>query len=301
MRWVVREGRLLLGTVLCAVAVGVGLYVFVYRAGFAPGGVDGLTAVLVHLLESRFGLRANAGLITLLLNLPLLLLAWRYLRPRYVAYTLLYTLTLSLTLSLCAVLGLYQYDCLDPALGHNALLAAIFGGAAQGLTGYMLRIGASSGGVDVIGGMLALRYPHRDLERLIAWVSYAVVLLSFLVFGDLGSLCLSVVAVYTCERVSLLFLRPLRGAIRFEVISPPEEGARVREFVTTTLGRGATVLAARGGYDGGARVVTVCLVGYRQAPELLRFCADLPASFLSYADATGVRGRFARGEDSVKK
>jgi uncharacterized membrane-anchored protein YitT (DUF2179 family) len=289
-----RELPTVVGTLLCAVAVALGLHVFVYRADFAPAGVDGLATMLQYLSGAWFGRRVSAGVFTLALNLPLLVAAWFVLRRRFVLYTLLYTSALSVVLVLLSELSVYQYDCLDPASGNSAVLAAVFGGCAQGLTGYMLRIGASSGGVDIAGAMLARRHPGQALERIISCLSYLVVALSLLVYGNLNAVCLSCVSIFACERVSAAFLRSSRGALRCEMILPPDLLPAVRGFVTEALGRGLTLLPARGGYGGGERICAVVLIGHRQLPELLRFAEAHPDLLLSYGEAAGVRGRFDR-------
>lgn len=280
---------------LSSAAVGTGLHIFVLRAGFAPSGVDGLATMLTYLSGRWLGRTINMGVFTLLLNLPLLLLALRTLPRRFLYYTLVYTLGLSLSLLALEWLGVYQYDCLEG--GRDPLIAAIFGGAAQGLTAIPLRLGGSSGGADIIGTVLAVRMPHRPVERLISYVSYLVILLSLPVFRDLSAVCLSAIAVFVCERVSAAILRPTRGALRFEIVAPPSAAGRIADFVMARLGHGVTVLSATGGYSGEERCVLVSLVGYRRLPELLAFLRREEEVFFSFYEAAGVYGRFrGRGE-----
>ena len=287
-----RELSALALLLLSALLVAAGLHVFVYRANFAPAGVDGIATIVQYLSEEHFSFKINAGLVTLALNLPLLLAAWFVLHRRYVLYTLLYTLALSLFLLLFDAVGLYQYDCIDGA--GDPLIAAVFGGVAEGLTGIPLRLGGSSGGVDIVGSMLAKRAPHRNVERLIAYVSYLVVAVAFFVYRDLEAVCLSVISIFICERVSTVFLRPTRGAFRFEIVASAEAAPRIREFILSRLGHGATVLAAEGGFSGEEREVIVCLVSYRRLPELLSYLKHEDV-FLSYSEVLGVLGNFNRG------
>ena len=156
-RYVLRN---LLLTALCALLVAIGMHVFIYPAAFAPSGVDGIATVL----QSLTGI--NAGLFTVLINAPLLGAAWFVLKKRYVLYTLLYTLLFSFFLFLLARIDFYQYTAAD------RMIPVLFGGLAQGLTGMMLRLGASSGGVDVIASMIQKRLPHRHTETEISWISY---------------------------------------------------------------------------------------------------------------------------------
>ena len=285
-----REGLIVLRTVLVSAAVATGLHVFVYRANFAPSGVDGLATMLQYLSGEVLGHRVNAGVFTLLLNLPLLLAAWARLSRRYVLYTLVYTLTVSLTLPLLDAVSFYQYDCLGG--GGDPVLAALFGGCAQGLTGYLLRQGGSSGGVDVIACLIGRRYPHRQLERVIAWLSYAVVALSFFVYRDVGAVLLSLVSIFACERVSAAFLRTRRGGIRAEIVTSEAEAAAVRRVILSELRHGATLLSGRGLYGGEEKCVTVCLVTYRELPALHSRLSALPGVFCHYTEALGIVGRF---------
>ena len=130
-------------TLLTALLVSIGMHVFIYPNDFAPSGVDGLAAMLQRITG------VNAGIFTFAINLPLLIVAWFLLKRRYVLYTLLYTVLLSGCLVLWESVSLYQY-----VAESDRLLPAVFGGIAQGLTGIMIRLGASSGGVEALQAML---------------------------------------------------------------------------------------------------------------------------------------------------
>ena len=276
---------------LSALLVAAGLHVFVYRANFAPAGVDGIATIVQYLSEEHLPFKINAGLVSLVLNLPLLAAAWFVLHRRYVIYTLFYTVACSLFLMLFDAVALYQYDCID-GLG-DPLIAAIFGGVAEGLTGIPLRLGGSSGGVDIVGSMLAKRAPHKNVERLIAFVSYLVVAVAFFVYRDLEAVCLSVISIFVCERVSTVFLRPTRGAFRFEIVAKSEDAPRIRAFILGKLSHGATVLHGEGGFSGEGREIIVCLVNFRRLPTLLSYLKGEDV-FLSYSEVLGVIGNFDR-------
>ena len=290
-----------LSVILCAAAVALGLHVFVYRADFAPSGIDGIATMLQYASERFWGYRINAGIFTFLLNAPLLIVAWFVLRRRYVIYTVLYIAAISLFLLLLDVWDFYQYDCFTEGTANSPVIAAVFGGCVQGITGYMLRIGSSTGGVDIIGSLINRVLPHRDLERIIAWVSYAVVAISFFVYGNLNAVCLSVISIFACERVSALFLRPMRGAIRFEIITDGENAARICDFILHELRHGATLLSGQGAFAGQGRAVIVCLLNHRQLPTLLKFAKGIPDVFLSYSEVSGVHGNFTYREPNGHK
>lgn len=268
-------------TLASAFLVAVGMHVFVYPNDFAPSGVDGLATILQKLTG------INAGIFTLSINLPLLLAAWFLLKRRYVLYTMLYTAALSLFLMLLARIGFYQY-----AATGERLLPALFGGVAQGITGIMLRIGASSGGVDIMGSMVARKMPHQNVERIISFISVAIVAVSFLVYGNLHSVLLSVVEIYVCERVTAAILKSSRNAVKFEVVTAHLK--EMKKDILYQLRHGTTVIEGSGLYSEEGKHVVICVVSYREIPEFLRIASKYPDTFLYYSDVMGVRGNFER-------
>ncbi len=279
--------------VLTAVTVAAGLHIFAYRANFSPSGIDGL-ATMLHYLTRALGFPVNPGIFTLLLNLPLLLLAWSKLRRRYVLYTLLYIGVLSLSLVFYEAISLYQYDCLTEGTKNSPLIAAVFAGVIQGLTGIPLRLGGSSGGSDIIGGLLFLRAPHKNIEQLISLVGYCIVGLAFLVYRDIGAACLSLISVFACERVSASLLRPTRGALRFDIFAAEGAEEEIRRFVLSRLGHGVTLLRGEGGFSHEGRCVLVCLVAYPQLGDFLAFLKTQRDIFYCYNEALGLGGCFVR-------
>lgn len=261
-------------TLITALAVALGMHVFIYPTEFAPSGVDGMATVL----QAVTGI--NAGFFTVAINLPLLTVAWFVLHRRYVFYTLLYTVFLSLFLILLARMDFYAYE------PHGErLLPAVFGGIAHGLTGIMLRVGASSGGVDVLAGMIQKKHTHRDVEKIISLISFATVAISYLVYRNLESVLLSVVEIIVCERITALILRTTRMAIKCEIVTEfPDE---LRSALSEVFPHSVALPLQSGAKDtvGG---ILVCVISRRQLPELLRVLKAFPYTTVYYSDVMGV-------------
>lgn len=274
-----------------SVIVALGLWVFVYKANFAPSGIDGIATVL------QYATHINAGIFTFVLNLPLLIAAWFILNKRYVIYTVIYTIIVSLSLLLFEKFDMYQYDA-----ENNDLMAAIFGGVAQGITGILLKIGGSSGGVDVIGCMIQKKIPHKDVEKIIAYLSYVIVAIGFFVYGNLHSALLSVVEIFICEKICSMILRDRRNAVKFEIVTSGAHLDSIREMIITELRHGATVLRCEGAFSEEDKAYIVCLVSYREIAEFLKKLKRFDGVFVYYSDVMGVRGNFDfRKEDESEE
>lgn len=265
--------------IFCAAISALGLHIFVYPSDFAPSGIDGVSTVLQEVTG------INAGLFNFFINLPLLIAAWFVLKKRYVIYTVCYTLLTSAFLILLANVGAYQYIS-----GADSVIPAIFGGIAQGLTGLMLRIGGSAGGVDVMACMIQKRIPHKNVENIISILSYSAVALSFFVYRNVNSVLLSVIEIFVCEKVTSAVLRTSRSAVEFKIVT--DHPKDICEDIQHRLRRSATVLNVEGGFSKNEKSVILCVVSYRQIPDLLGIVDRHGSSFAYYSDVMGVRGEF---------
>ncbi len=284
------EIRVALTILLSALVSAVGLFSFVTPGRFAPSGVDGIATMLAELF-GRFlqtgGVRA--GYLAALLNLPLLAVAWFVLRRRYVLYTVSYMLLLS---GFTALLTLVDFPVYPVASELERFLAAIIGGIAQGVTGLMLRIGGSAGGVDVIASMIQKRRQSDNIETVIAGLSYTIALFSFFVWGDVNAVIYSFVAIFACERTTAKMLRDSRRAIRFEIVVPREHAEELQRTIIFEMKRGATVIDAKGLFLGEEKMLIICLVHYRQFSDFMIKMTKHPSVFLTYCEVLGVRGNF---------
>ncbi len=281
-----------LTVIIVSAIVAAGLHVFVYKADFAPSGVDGAATMLQYASEKIFGRKINAGVFTFALNFPLLIAAWFILKRRYVIYTIIYTVVVSVSLMLLAEFNVPQYDCTIPGTYNSHLVAAIFGGTIQGVSGILLRIGGSAGGADIIGCMLQKKMPHKNVESFIAYVSYAVVAVAFFVYGNINSICLSIVEIFVCEKVTALVLKSNRSAVKFEIITDKAHVEEIKRYIIFELRHGATLLKAQGVFSEEDKEMIVCLINFRQIPELMQMVKGIPNTFLYYSDVNGIRGNF---------
>jgi uncharacterized membrane-anchored protein YitT (DUF2179 family) len=284
-----KEIKNVLIMLLASVISAFGLHVFVYPSDFAPSGVDGLATILQEVTG------VNAGIFNFSINLPLMIAAWFILKRRYVIYTVLYTSISSALIFLLSELNFYQY-----VTTTDKLLPAIFGGVAQGLTGLMLSIGASAGGVDVLACMTQKKMPHVDIEKLIAFFSYVVVGISFFVYQDLNCILLSIVEIFVCEKITTAILKDRRNAVKFEIVTTKEYETEIRRKIIYELGHGATVFNAQGMFTDEDKVMIFCVVSYRRIPAFLSLISKTPNVFLYYSDVMGVRGNFDWRKDEER-
>ncbi len=271
-----------------AVCGAFGMHYFVYPSNFAPMGIDGIATMLQELTK------LNAGIYTIALNLPLLIVAWFVLKKRYVIYTLIFTLVTSALLMVLETVDFYQYN------DSNTMIAAIFSGILLGVrTGIMLKIGSSSGGADIVASVVQVKKPYMNIERVISIICYVIMGLSFFVYWDINCIFLSIIQLIIFELVMKTILSPTRNAIEVKIVTKSPEP--ITQELLYNLKHGATLVKSQGMYTEAVNSVIFSVINLKQVPEFMEMIKKYPDTFVYYSDVKGVKGNFRWLKDDEAK
>lgn len=274
----------LLGSVLLAAAVNL----FVVPQGFYSGGLYGLCQIIRTLLVEHLMLSVPfdlAGVLYLLVNIPLLILAWHTFGRGFVARMAMCTAVNSLALTLIP----------SPAVPIIAdpLTSCLIGGIIAGFScGLILTCGCSTGGLDVLGLYLSRKgstFTVGKFSLSFNAVLYSVCALLFSLHTALYSVIYTVFSALFLDRIH-------QQNISVQMlIFTKDRAAEIKSFIIETLDRGVTVWEGRGGYTGEKlEVLCVCLSKYEIAAvqqQLYEVDGDV---FFVVQEGVRVGGNFER-------
>ncbi len=275
-------------TIFSAVISALVLHMFVEPAEFAPTGVDGLVIMLQYITG------ISMGWFTLLINIPLLIGAWFILNKRYVIYTVLFTILSSVFLVILQKVAFYQFS-----FPQEKLLVALVSGAILGVrTGLMLKIEASTGGIDILAGFIQKTNKHINVENIITVICCGTSVISVFVYKDVLSILLSLIQMFVFDRFVGVVLTDIRNAVEFKVITKKPD--KLINRIITELKHGATVIESAGAFSEDNSSVILAVVNNRQIPHFLNMVEEENA-FVYYTEVKGVKGNFRwRRDDEVK-
>ena len=264
------------------------LYTFVVPAKFSPSGIDGLCTLLYEVT----GL--NVGYYKLMINIPLMILAWIFLNKKYVFYVMFFTLLDSVGMIIFEKVNFYIFVPANlgiaEALSYR-LIAAIFSGVLVGLCiGIMLKLGYSSGGTTVIAGLVHKWKKHLNVERVISVCGYTIVAISYFVYHDLTSILLSVMQIFVTEWTITSVLRSERYAVEVKVIT--KEPEKIKEEILYKHKHSATVIESHGMYTEEGNYMVVTVMNSRDIPEFMNTMKKHPDTFVYFSDGVRVQGNF---------
>ena len=266
-----------------ACLIGVNYELFVFPNAFAPAGINGLATMLQYLLH------INIGYLSLLINLPLILLAWKKVDPDFARKTLAFVLAFSGATLLLGQLDLsgIAYDS-----GSSAILgpvaAGVINGAVYGLT---IRQNGSTGGTDIVAAWVRKKHPEASLVWLIFILNAAVAVLSFFVYGyQFEPVIPCLIYCYLSSSISDAILKGGKAAMKFEVITrEPEE---LSHQLMEQLHHGVTVLQAEGMYSETPRYLLICVVNRHQVVQFQEVLTRFPGTFAYVSGVNETLGNF---------
>ncbi|MBP3427251.1 MAG: YitT family protein [Clostridia bacterium] len=162
--------------------LGVSIVIFAVQANFAPGGVSGIAVILNYL----FG--APIGLMTVLINIPIILCTFRQLGFGFFLHSIK-TVLINAIFADYVVVHLPMYE-------GSRLLAAILSGVFAGVAySLVFNMGSSTGGTDFIMAAIRKVKPELSFGMLAFVIDSTVILGSVFVFGEIEAFLYG--AVYT--------------------------------------------------------------------------------------------------------
>ena len=240
--------------ILASAAFSVGINCFLANNNILNGGITGIATILNYLFDFPIGM----GIF--LMNVPLLLIAFKKLGVMFVFRTFWVIAISSVIIDLGAFLPVYKNDL---------LLSAIFGGVLSGFSlGIIFLRNATTGGVDIIAKLIKLRYPHITLGKSIFILDAVVIIAGGIIYGNLESMLYAAITVFVSAQALDYIIYGISRGATIMIIS--EKSDEIRHLIINDLHRGVTVLKGQGGYSGAEKNILLCACFDNQTQKLIK-------------------------------
>ena len=265
-------GIITLGAVIYALAFDW----FVAPNQIAMGGVTGLAQIVNALVPVL-----PVGVLSILVNVPLFLAGWRLLGGRLLVSSL-YAMAVS-SLAIDVIAWMHTFPPMDP------ILATLYGGAGMGVgLGLVFSQGATTGGRDIIGKLVKLKFPWLPIGKLVMIPDMVVVILAAVVFGTVNAALYGLIQMYLLSKVMDMILYGWDTSRVAYIITD-----RWEETVQGLLdmNRGVTLLQGKGAYTGAEKQVLLVAFRQREIVPIKRMLREIdPKAFFIVCDAHEILG-----------
>lgn len=262
-----------------------GIHTFTVPNHIAPGGFSGLGTIVNHYTGLPI------GTFVLMMNIPILLFAVRFLGRHFIYNTLKSVLisTAMLDFAMAPV----------PVYVGNPLLAAVFGGVCIGTgLGIVFSRGSTTGGTDVIMRLLRLKFPTMSMGTLMLMLDLLVIASSVVAFGDIEVGLYGIIAIY-CSSTSID--RVLFAGDRTKtVLVFSDKHEEIAQKIMEEVNRGVTYLDGEGAYSKQRRKILLCAVRDHEFVQLKKVVNSIdPHAFVIVSDSEKIYGEGFNPHDEI--
>lgn len=286
--WVVNQLRQLAGIFI----ISAGYLIFVIPPYIVPGGVVGLSTVVVRLAGGTL----PVGTVTWCINIVLYLSTMRLLGFRHIARVFYASTVLAIFFDIFTPLvnhyilpTLYGPD--TTTINPNLLLYAVAGGTLIGVgTAIVYRYGGATGGSDVAALALARIIPKFSFAQYMLVVDGAIILFTVIVVGNWNLALYAIAVKFIISKVMDGLLAGVSSAKGVQIITEKPESISHRIF--TELGRGVTATRCMGMYTNSERMMLFCVVKREQLQRIKKLVQEEdPNAFVVLNELKEVMGK----------
>lgn len=266
----------ILGSLIFSLAVNV----FIIPANLGEGGVTGLSLIFLY----KFGW--SPAITTLIMNVVLLIVGFKFLSKRSMILTIISIISLSIFLKLTEPLQLHL---------NEVLVSTIFGGFLIGVgIGMIVLVGGTTAGTTILA-RIAHKYLDVNTSYALLFFDLIVVALSLTVIPVERAL-LTVLSLYIGTKAMDVMIEGLNPKKAITIISQNPDP--IAKMLDEDIGRGVTILNGRGYYSKRETDVLYCVINKLQLTRTKRMIKKIDEqAFVVVHDVRDVLGNGFMTED----
>ncbi len=263
-----------------------GMNTFIVPVGLYSSGVLGLAQIIRTVLENQFGFLFHfdiSGIISFVLNIPLMLLAYKTVGKPFIFKTLFCVAVQSVLLSIIPIAQIID----DP------LTSCIIGGILCGFgIGLSLRSGGSSGGVDIIGMYFAKKstYSVGTISMIFNVFVYAA---AFVIIRDVEKIIYTLIfAAISMVALDRMHIQNINSEV---IIISKHKDNEIQNAIMGEMRRGVSFWEGYGAYTGESTRVIYIIVSKYELSQLKRIVKRIdPNAFIAIKNGIDITGNYER-------
>ena len=265
----------IIGTVVGSGIMAIGVSLFLLPNQLSTGGFSGIATIAYYIFNIPLGV-AN-----IILNIPLFLIALYKLGTKFIGKSIIGTISLSIFIDL--------FDNIPP-LTEDRFLACIYGGIVIGFgTAIVLKMGASTGGTDLVSNVIRGYKPTVKIGNIITVIDIGIVILNVLAFRKIEIGLYSAIAIFLMGKIIDVVFEGINFTKMLIIISDKSE--EISKSIQQ-LERGVTGLYGKGMYSEKDKLVLICATARNDIAKVRKIAQEIDKnSFIIITNAREVYGK----------
>lgn len=271
---------IILGTFMYAV----GITQFIMPHKFVTGGLAGIGVLL------NYAFSFPVSLTILIVNVVLIIIAWKILGPQFLIKTIFGVIFLS------AFIGMFEALNLEVIMQSEPLIAGMLGAILCGTgIGLVFSVNGSTGGTDVII-MIINKFRNMTPGRTMLVLDVLTVSASYVIFQSVEIIIFGFIIIAIMTTAVDYVINGVRQSVQFFIFS--KEYEQIATEINKQLHRGCTVLDGVGWYTKEPLKMLIVIAKRTESVSIFRIVKGVdPEAFISQSSVIGVYGE---GFDKIR-
>lgn len=269
------KAKSILWTILGTMITGFGIGSFLTPNKIVGGGASGIATILYH----TFGIQP--GVSSFCINIFLLLIGLKLLGKQFVLKTLFGAFLLSVFTQIFSAF---------PIQTENLVLSAVFGGVVYGMgIGLSFAASASTGGTDIIGRIIQVKFPHIPIGKLLLAVDGVIIAVSLIIFKNIDLVMLGITALFVSSySIDFVISKLNISRIAFVITDCGEE---ISKKLVSTSPRGVTLIDALGVYTNTPKKLLFCALKESESEVFQKKILEIDKNaFIVFSESQRIKG-----------
>lgn len=261
--------------------VALSLNFFLIGANVYASGFSGAAQLVSSVFHDFFNLNIGTGVLLFLFNIPVLILGWFKVGKGFTIYSICSVIFSTLFLEILPIISLSDDIIL------NAVAGGVIGGAGVGLS---LKLGASTGGMDIVAMVLS-RLQDKPIGVYFLTLNAVIIFVAGILYEPENALYTMLTLYITTLVIDAIHTRHEKVT----VLIITHKAEELQQAIHRHLVRGITIIPARGAYSKEDKHMLYLVITRYELYDLEKIIAEVDENaFTNIIQTAGVFGFFRK-------
>ncbi|WP_303969421.1 YitT family protein [Sporosarcina ureae] len=277
-----RVAVVIIGSLLMALS----LNFFLINANVYASGFAGAAQLVSSVLKDHLDMTVSTGVLLLLFNIPVFILGWFKVGKGFTIYSILSVAFATLFLELLPL----------RSISDDIMLNAVFGGVLAGVgVGISLKLGASTGGMDIVA-MILSRMQDKPIGVYFLLLNGILIVFAGILYEPENALYTMVALYVTTSVIDMIHTR--HEKVTAMIIT--RKADELQQAIHRQMVRGITILPAKGAYSKEDKNMLYVVITRYELYDLERIINETdPQAFTNIVQTVGIFGFFRKENEKL--
>ncbi|ARF16560.1 YitT family protein [Sporosarcina ureae] len=277
-----RVAVVILGSLLMALS----LNFFLINANVYASGFAGAAQLVSSVLKDHLDITISTGILLLVFNIPVFILGWFKVGKGFTIYSVLSVAFATLFLELLPL----------RSMSDDIMLNAVFGGVLAGVgVGISLKLGASTGGMDIVA-MILSRMQDKPIGVYFLVLNGILIVFAGILYEPENALYTMVALYVTTSVIDMIHTR--HEKVTAMIITRKADD--LQQAIHRQMVRGITILPAKGAYSKEDKNMLYVVITRYELYDLERIISETdPQAFTNIVQTVGIFGFFRKENEKL--